>query len=47
MYACKSQNTEFVAELVKHVTNINICDSDGKTVSTIFNNSFPTNFFVK
>lgn len=33
MYACKSQNVEFVAELLKHVKDINVCDSDRKTVS--------------
>lgn len=33
MYACKSQNVEFVVELLKHVNNINTRDSDGKTVS--------------
>ncbi|XP_014477106.1 PREDICTED: ankyrin repeat, SAM and basic leucine zipper domain-containing protein 1 [Dinoponera quadriceps] len=31
MYACKSQNVEFVAELLKHVKHINACDSDGRT----------------
>ncbi|KAM0729197.1 Ankyrin repeat, SAM and basic leucine zipper domain-containing protein 1 [Formica fusca] len=31
MYACMSQNAEFVAELIKHVNDINVCDSDGKT----------------
>ncbi|XP_072761551.1 uncharacterized protein [Anoplolepis gracilipes] len=30
MYACTSQNAEFVAELIKHVKDINVCDSDGK-----------------
>lgn len=33
MYACTSQNAEFVAELIKHVHDINVCDSDGKSVS--------------
>lgn len=28
-----SQNAEFVAELIKHVNDINACDSDGKAVS--------------
>ncbi|EZA54453.1 hypothetical protein DMN91_012507 [Ooceraea biroi] len=31
MYACKSQDTEFVAELIKHVKDVNVSDSDGKT----------------
>ncbi|XP_012235574.1 ankyrin repeat, SAM and basic leucine zipper domain-containing protein 1-like [Linepithema humile] len=31
MYACKSQDMEFVAELIKHVKDINVCDSDGRT----------------
>ncbi|KAL6431446.1 hypothetical protein ACFW04_007215 [Cataglyphis niger] len=30
MYACMSQNAEFVAKLIKHVNDINACDSDGK-----------------
>lgn len=33
MYACKSQNAEVVAELIKHVKDINACDYDGRTVS--------------
>lgn len=33
MYACKLQDEEFVEELIKHVKDVNICDSDGKTVS--------------
>ncbi|XP_011631073.1 uncharacterized protein LOC105423122 isoform X1 [Pogonomyrmex barbatus] len=31
MYACKTQDAEFVTELIKYVQNINSCDSDGKT----------------
>ncbi|XP_011250999.1 ankyrin repeat, SAM and basic leucine zipper domain-containing protein 1-like [Camponotus floridanus] len=30
MYACMSQNVEFVTELIKHINDINVCDSDGK-----------------
>lgn len=32
MYACMSQNAEFVTELIKHINDINVCDSDGKAV---------------
>jgi len=28
-----SQNAEFVTELIKHINDINVCDSDGKAVS--------------
>lgn len=35
MYACMSQDVEFVAELIKYVQDINACDSDGKAVSFI------------
>lgn len=33
MYACKWQDVEFVTELIKHVKDVNVCDSDGRTVS--------------
>ncbi|XP_011631075.1 uncharacterized protein LOC105423122 isoform X2 [Pogonomyrmex barbatus] len=35
MYACKTQDAEFVTELIKYVQNINSCDSDGKTISVL------------
>lgn len=31
MYACMSQDVEFVIELVKYIQNIDACDSNGKT----------------
>ncbi|XP_076249210.1 ankyrin repeat, SAM and basic leucine zipper domain-containing protein 1 [Calliopsis andreniformis] len=31
MYACKSQESEFVAELIKHSKNINACDNRNQT----------------
>ncbi|XP_012536184.1 ankyrin repeat, SAM and basic leucine zipper domain-containing protein 1 [Monomorium pharaonis] len=31
MYACMSQNVEFIMELIKYIQNLDACDSDGKT----------------
>lgn len=32
MYACKSREADVVAELLKHVKNIDRTDNDGRTV---------------
>jgi hypothetical protein len=37
MYACKSQDTQFITELIKYVEDINTSDNDGKTVSFVRN----------
>lgn len=32
MYACRARDPEVVEELIKHSSNIDACDTDGKTV---------------
>lgn len=39
MFACMSQEPEFVTELIKHVENINAEDNRKQTVSTFGDNN--------